>query len=344
MSRSVTLDDVARLANVSPITASRALRNHPLVTQTTKEKVLKASRQCGYLPSAAARSMRSGRQHRIAAVVVRFGKTRSSYWPIMNGYLDPAVDVLAEQGYSLVMEPLMLDVHTKDFIQPPKLFGELSVDGALGIVAGMVTPQIDKQVKELGVPVVWCNRKDAGSGYAIGCDEVASGRMLAEYLIARGHRQIGYIGCEGTHYSASDRYLGVEAVLKEHGLSRRWLVQDNQETAALDVADHLFRLDQKPSAVICYSMQYYQAALHQAAYMGLRVPKDMSLCYVASAWENDPSWSNATHIRLPEVQIGQQAASELLKLLNSKSGKAKRPKATLVQPELIEGKTVKVLI
>jgi DNA-binding LacI/PurR family transcriptional regulator len=91
-------------------------------------------------------------------------------------------------------------------------------------------------------------------------------------------------------------------------------------------------------------MQYYQAALHQAAYMGLRVPKDMSLCYVASAWENDPSWSNATHIRLPEVQIGQQAASELLKLLNSKSGKAKRPKATLVQPELIEGKTVKVLI
>jgi LacI family transcriptional regulator len=344
MSRSVTLDDVARLAKVSPITASRALRNHPQVTEATREKVLKASKQCGYLPSAAARSMKSGRLHRIAAVVVRFGKSRSSYWPIMNGYLDPAVDVLAEQGYSLVMEPLMLDVVTKGFIQPPRLFSELSVDGALGIVAGMVTPQIDKQVKELGVPVVWCNRKDVGSGYVMGTDEVASGRVLAEHLIELGHRDIGYVGCEGEHYSAQDRYLGVEAVLKEHGLNRRWLVQDHSDTKAVEVVSHMFNLPKRPTAVICYSLHYYQAALQCAAYLGLRVPDDISLCYVASTWENDPAWSWATHVKLPELQIGQAAAQILLDLLDKKTTGKRQSRVTLFTPQLVEGKTVKVIV
>ena len=58
---SATVKDVAALAGVSPITASRALAGSPLVTEPTRRKVLEACRQCGYRPHAGARALRSRR-------------------------------------------------------------------------------------------------------------------------------------------------------------------------------------------------------------------------------------------------------------------------------------------
>ena len=59
---SATVKDVAALAGVSPITASRALAGSPLVTEPTRRRVLEASRRSGYRPHAGARALRTGGQ------------------------------------------------------------------------------------------------------------------------------------------------------------------------------------------------------------------------------------------------------------------------------------------
>jgi len=128
---SMNRNKVAELAGVSPVTVSRVFRNSSLVDPKTRKRVLEAGRKCGYVPNSAARAIRQGRFNRVAAVVVQYGDVGTSWFP-NNGFLDPAVNELAIHSYSMVTEPLYLDIKNDVFHQPPRLFSELAVDGILG--------------------------------------------------------------------------------------------------------------------------------------------------------------------------------------------------------------------
>jgi LacI family transcriptional regulator len=134
----VRLLDIARRAKVSPGAVSAVVnrsRSNTVVSPETKRRILAIAKKLGYVPNAAARAVRHRQFMRIAAAIVQYGPPGTSYTP-HNGYLDAAVNELAERGYSLVLEPLHLDYQGDRFFEPPRLFSELAVDGVLGAGVG----------------------------------------------------------------------------------------------------------------------------------------------------------------------------------------------------------------
>ena len=92
---SATVKDVAALAGVSPITASRALAGSPLVTEPTRHKVLEACRQCGYRPHAGARALRSRSFNMVGLLL----STSHNYVP--QALLAGIADALEARGIGL---------------------------------------------------------------------------------------------------------------------------------------------------------------------------------------------------------------------------------------------------
>jgi LacI family transcriptional regulator len=315
----INRDRVAELAGVSPVTVSRVFRNSTLVDTRTRQRVLEASQQCGYRPNSAARAIRQGRFNRVAAVVVQYGDPGTAYVPT-TGFMDPAVNALAEHGYSMVTEPLYLDIRNDDFHQPPRLFAELAVDGILGLPAsGIVPPRVDEYLSQLGSPIVWMNREPQDGIHCVSGDEFGNGRKLAQHLIDLGHRRIGYIGFESPNYQLRDRVAGVRAALTEAGLDTGGILIGPRGCCLVDLAEQILDCGYDVSAVICFHRGGYDAMTHTAMRRGIRVPQQLSICYFSSTWQVVLSDYRPTSVDLAESQIGTIAVHRLVQLIKGET-------------------------
>lgn len=317
-------DKVAKLAGVSPETVSRVFRGFEKIAPATREKVLKVGRRCGYVPHSAARAMRRGKFQRIACIAPRHGGRgvpTSGY----IAYLDAAAFELAEFGYSLVFEPFCLDPESNNFLEPPRLFSELAVDGVLGInSSGDIPLQLDRQIARMGAPVVWVNRDIQPGIPCVAADEVANARILTRHLIDLGHRHIGYCSYFGTHYSVADRPQGIKEELRAAGLEERGIMISPPETKAyrkVETVERLLNLQPRPTAVICYDRFFYDLTLHQAARRGWRVPQDISVCYFASTWEITEGCP-MTALIIPNGEMVKISIRLLMDILSGKTVRA----------------------
>ncbi|NLX03927.1 MAG: LacI family transcriptional regulator [Phycisphaerae bacterium] len=277
-----TVKDVAAMAGVTPSTVSRVFRASPHVSPGTRERVLEASRRCGYFPHSAARAMRAGRFQRIACVLTRYGPIGAAHCNF-NGYLDMAADLLGEQGYSVIFEPFHLTPVTREVIEAPRLFSELAVDGILAFDAvGVVPEYVDERIADLHAPVVWINRTPTVGLPCVNSDETANARLMVRYLLDLGHRRIGYLGVDEPHYSMTERFETVVDELRRAGCDASALRQGRSDDSVTELARRV--LDRQPpfTAVICYNFRMFHIALQMAASCGLRVPGDVSLCYFIS--------------------------------------------------------------
>jgi LacI family transcriptional regulator len=331
---SVTRDKVARLAHVSPMTVSRVFSGSPVVSAKMQDRVLRAARKCNYTPNAGARALRRGQFNRVALAVVQYGMPGTGSYPIMHGYMDAAAYELAQQGYSLVLEPLYLNL-ADEYIQPPRLFSELGMDGFLGLpVGGLVNPKIDEQAKRLGCPVVWMNRNPGEGISCVHCDEWTNGRVLARHLVDLGHTRIGYIGFDSPHYSARQRFEGVRSVLAESGLDTSYLVMSPRHPCWNQLVENLLDRVPRPTAVICYVGNAFDTLVQHCSRRGLRIPADISVCYFASVWEVLWKDYKATMLEVPEKEMAARAVGRLLGMIrgHEEGPEADLPMAGVLHP------------
>ncbi len=312
----ITLNDIARVVGVKTATVSRVLNYKPnpiKVSEKTKDKIFQAAKDLGYQPNAAARAIRCGKFNRIACVVTQYGPRGTTYWPTMSSYLEIAADKLAEYGYSLIFEPFHVDFHTEQLLETPSLFTELAVDGILGVAAaGVVSPHIDEKLTNLKAPTIWINRNPMSEGMFVTCDEVAGAREMTKYLIGLGHRRIGYVGTQGHHHSTRDRYRGVMDEMTAHGLEALPQALKGRHTCLDVVAAELLDIRPRPTALVCYNLCAYDAAIMEAARRGIKIPEQLSICYFASPWDRRETQYKPTVFEVPEVQMAAEAVDILI--------------------------------
>jgi len=320
MSRSVNRSVVAEIAGCSPITVSRVFgRKSSVVTEETRQRVLAASKACGYIPNAAARAIRTKRFHRVAFVVTTFDAPGHGSMPNVLGYLTAVADTLAEQGYSVIYEHFHLEEGTRRLIEPPRLFMELAADGIIGMSGGFVPPEVDAAMTRLGAPVVWVNRNADEGVPAVVADEFGAARQLTRHLIDLGHRRIGYVSfSQLVHYSAVQRLAGVRAELQAAGLSTKWLVRAKDRFSRLQTIEQLLAAAPPITALICYNSLIYRSALQVAAEKGIRIPADLSMGFFASEWELDANMFPVTAVLVPEGKMAVVAVQTLLPMIEQR--------------------------
>ena len=264
----VTSRDVARLAGVSQPTVSRVLRGDPRVLPETKERILRATRELGYVTASVGRSLRTNTTGQVA-VVADLGN------PLYPFLMAPVHDELASAGLKMVL----LTERTDDAVLSQHLL-DRSVDGVLltTISRGSRLPQ---ELRKRQVPFVFLNRYIGGvaADRAV-ADNRGGGAAVADLLLGLGHRDIGLImGPPGTSTSR-EREAGFRERASASGVAigpGRVVHGGYRHDDGVKGFAGVSRGHGPPTALFCVNDFVAVGAYNAALAAGLRVPEDVAI-------------------------------------------------------------------
>jgi DNA-binding LacI/PurR family transcriptional regulator len=194
----LTMEDLASLAGVSTITVSRALRDSPLVTAQTREKIRRIADEQGYRLNISARNLRMRRSYSVAVVVEMTpvkGRPMSDPYPLE--LLGGITQELTTAGYSVVLT-------SKQLANTAPVQG---ADGMILLGQGSHGEAV-RALQKAGLPLVVWGAPEAGASYiVVGSDNRKGGASVAERFMAQGRRKLIFLG-DVDHAEIQERCAG----------------------------------------------------------------------------------------------------------------------------------------
>ncbi|WP_237741178.1 LacI family DNA-binding transcriptional regulator, partial [Novosphingobium sp. B-7] len=271
--RGPTVADVARLAQVSPMTVSRVVNSDPKVHEATRAKVEKAIAELGYVPNLAARSLAGGRQCRIgllhsnpsSAYLSEFLVGSNEQANAMGAQL--LVEHFEEEASREALAAKLLSHRVDAVLLPPPLSDDVLLLECINR-AGLVMAQV-----ATGAP--------SPLAHAVTIDDEAAAYALTARLTGLGHRRIGFIGGAPNQTASALRRNGYRRALAEAGIDgdrRLETTGDFTFRSGMDCALALLSLDEPPTAIFASNDDMAAATVAAAHRMGLDVPRQLSVC------------------------------------------------------------------
>jgi len=324
----VTLRELAEKTGLSRQAVGFILRGEGHFKDETRQRVMKAARQLGYRPNAAARAMSSGRFNGIGLVLSTAGW--KSNLPSM--LLEGIRDALMQRDLHLSLS-WFHDRKLAEEDRMPKILRELAADGLLIKYDSSVPTPIVEALTRSGVPAVWVNSKRRHD--AVYPDDFQGARDVTTRLVATGLRRIAYVDYNPRpledHYSSPERKKGYRKALRDAGLESR-VVSPPRPMAVEDRPKHIrewLGRSRRPEAVICYGDTEALAILCEALRLGLRVPEDMRILAFADRGPEAPT-HGAEPIRIPNAEVGRKSVEMLLAKI--RRPRAKQPSVAVAYP------------
>jgi DNA-binding LacI/PurR family transcriptional regulator len=305
--RRPTLIDVARLAQVAPSTASRALKESPRISEATRLRVAAAARGLGYQPNRVAQSLRAKTAPFVGIVVPDIGVT------FYSRFVKGAQEVLQASGYqALVMNTEREAGH-----------GEVALRTLEGPqVSGILLATSRPKSAEPHIPTVYFDSLADGRGLAqIALANDQGMELLVGHLAGHGHERIAYLGGPPIFTSGQERLAGFRAAAERHGVRRHAAYVEiadsswSSDSAAAAMA-RLLALAETPTAVVASADTLAMGAIAACRAAGRRVPEDIALVAF-----DDPVFGPlvdppVTALRRGDYELGREAAQLLLDGLN----------------------------
>lgn len=270
----LNMSDIARLANVSKPTVSRALRGSPLVAPETRERVLEVARAHGYAVNRNAQKLRQARTDTIA-VMLDFGSHRAGRIgdPFIFELLAGVSEALSVRHQDLLLSPPGLS----DAKSYADLIGGRIADGLIFLGQGDREKMIE-QIARAGAPVVaWGAVNPDSSCCVVGSDNRLGGRMAGDLFLKRGARRWLFVG-DTRHSEIGLRHAGLCDAAKGHGVTidqvpvEHFAYADTYAKAGAYLQDH-----RPPDAVFAFSDTAAMAVIAAFREAGLNAPRDYSL-------------------------------------------------------------------
>jgi DNA-binding LacI/PurR family transcriptional regulator len=309
-----TLADVARMAGVSPATASRVLTGSVHVRPQTIEKVRQAMTRLGYVRNRAAPSTA---RRRAGAIALVFCEEAAKTF--VDPFFARMLWKLSKTLVSADQQLILLTLHSpREYYTVSRYLQAGHVDGAL-LVSMHSRPDFD--FAGLGIPLVLCGRPVKGGDKLsyVDADNVDGARMAVAYLIDSGRKAVATIAGPRDMSPGIDRLLGYRKAMTSVGVGDPGMIAYGDfgivsgEHAMYRLVDHRPSLD----AVFVASDLMAAGALRALRRPGRRVPDD-----VAVIGFDDSPLSQHTDPRLSTVHqpvdaMAAQMASELLAIIAS---------------------------
>lgn len=308
---SVTIREIAKVANVSIATVSRALNNtvHP-VNEETKQRILTIARELGYRPNQTARSLRTERSSMIGIIA------EAGYSPHTALIVQGLQDTFKQQDYYCVV----INAYWDPVIEREEVHNLLSHSVA-GVVFVETWLHTANSILDLAnKPYVFAHRLfGTPDQYSVIPDEIYGSRLAVHHLLSLGHRRIGYINGPQEYYASTDRLRGYQLELAEAGITfDPTLVEagDWLQPSGYQAAQRLLNNPVRPTAIFSANDRMAVGAIYALQDAGLRVPEDIAVV----GYDNQEMASivrpSITTVTLPCREMGQAAAKLLLSVLN----------------------------
>ena len=322
-----TIRDVARVAGVSITTAHRGLNGKDELGEDTRARVLAAAEQLNYVPSAAARTLVSGKSKTIGMLVT------DNASPVYAGIVRGVEEATNAAGYGLLLCNSADDQDRA--VSSLALLRAQQVDGVL------LTPvQSDRRdveyLREAGIPYVLLLRHfDDPKDDVVMVDNVAAAYAAIRHLLGLGHRIIAHIAGPPHVSSARLRLAGFQKAMDEAGVSLEpgsVLHASYNVAAGYSAAQELLATGPRPTAILAGNDLQAVGVIKAARELGIRIPGDLALVGgddIELAEFLDPP---LTTFSQPSLDIGKRGAEVLLERL---AGQAPASNVSTFTPELI---------
>ena len=317
-SQKITSMEVAKLAGVSQSAVSRVFTPGASSSKKTNELVRKAAAELGYRPNVLARSLITGKSRMIGLVVAYLD---NYFYPEALELLSSA---LQKKGYHVLI--FMSGNKEGDIADAVDEILDYQVDGIIAASVSM-SSDLAKRCTSAGVPVVLFNRtQDDDRLSAVTSDNFQGGQKVARFLLAGGHKRIGYIaGWEGAS-TQRDREKGFTEELVRNGqeLYAREVGNFNSDEAR-QAARTMFSKQNFPDAVFVANDAMAIAVIDVIRFeLGLQVPQQVSVV----GYDDVPisSWPayDLTTVRQPANRMVAETVSILIESIENKTTTARR--------------------
>lgn len=266
-----TIKDIAKLANVSHTTVSRALNDSRLIKAETKERVRAAARELNYVPNYAAKSLVQNRSYTIGLFFSTFASTTASQF--LFDTIRGVKEGISSQ-YNLVVDSIeshtdLSGIHRRRF------------DGIIVMSQSDADDLFITHVLDRGIPLVVLNRSVTHPNIINILSSDRQGAYEAvHHLIDHGYRDIAIIAGYKPFGATQERLAGYMEALADRAIpvKEEYIVEGDFTTeSGYDAMITLLRTDSLPTAVFCCNDMMAVGALKAMAQRGLSVPEDMAV-------------------------------------------------------------------
>ncbi len=330
--RNVTISDVAERAMVSRMTVSKVLRDTGSISPQTRERVLAAVQELGYVKNTLAGQLSSQRSSTIGVVIPSVSEI------VFAEMLGGINSIIRPQGLSTLIAESLFD----PALERETLSSLLSMQPAGLIISGGIKQSqetlalLDK--RRCPLVSVWDSDFRLGDD-TIGLSHYKAGEMMAEHFLQRSYRQVGYIGSELLlDICAKHRFEGFERHLSRHGCSVKSELSDElprQSSSSGELTEKLLNAHPEVSAIFYLNDAMAIGGLRWLADKGYESPSRVAVAGFNGTSIDQTIQTRLTTLDAPRRDIGRKAALSIVNLLN---GEMVTPSQS-IELQLIQGST-----
>lgn len=326
MSKKITMQQIADHLNVSKFVVSRALSGKDGVSDETRERVIKAATQLGYLYQ---RSLQVAKktnysnqlndakvdQTKTTVLVMvpnhPFHQDYSYYW---GKILDGISSELKRENLGMLVVTNHNIEYFWQIINPAKLYGIIGV--------GFISNQLLLELKSFNVPMVLVDHEDPVVPFdSIFTDNIKCSKRMTNYMIGLGHKRFQFIGDIHNSGSFAERWLGYRVSLEENNIPHEQnpeffnIESVSGEQLTLEVESRLERMiddPEFPTAFICANDAIAISTITALRRLGKQVPEECSVTGFDDIEEATTFEPSITTVRVAKETLGIRAVDMLL--------------------------------
>lgn len=309
---SVTIKDVAKLAECSIKTVSRVVNDEPHVAETTRLRVLEAIETLGYAPNISARRLVQSKAYVICILLHEAGFYQSAV-------ISKVMDIGYQLDYDILIQSYFPS-HERSKEKLNGLIRERRVDGLVITPPCDVDPFLSELLTQSNVPYVQITplNRSEDVPYVTG-DDYQGAYLMTERLILLGHWRIAFLKGPRNHRTSIDRFFGYKAALEmyripfDEGLVLESLFNFDGGYNAAKIA---MAMDEPPTAIFGGSDEAAIGALFALHEMRKNVPKQISVCGFGNLPSAHQTWPGLSTVNHPVEVIVEKAIGMLLEILS----------------------------
>lgn len=322
----VTIRDIAALAGVSPSTVSRALNDHPAISEKTKVAVQQACQKLQYVPDITARGLAGHMTHTLGVIVPDIS---SPYYSTICTSIERFA---AEQGYRVLLTNTLHEPR-REFDAVDRMLSQ-QVDG---MIISACSPQSQEEHSSLlgDLPCIYIGSNHSSACSYVEVDNERGAYEATQYLYHLGHRKIIFLGGRSVSRTLEQRLNGYRRSMLLNGLTPEGLITP-ADTGSMrhwcrKQVRQLFSRSFLPDAIIAYSDIMAMEVIAAAKEFDLNVPEHLSVIGFDNSFFCHLPQIRLTTVSQRKTRIAQLAIERLLEKLDGDT----RQTTDILQPELM---------
>ena len=319
MRKASKLSEVAKIAGVSPITASRAIRGVGYVSEAAKARILEAAAQLNYTPDMLARRMRGDKSNLIGVFVNNYGSI------VLHELIAAISHEARQKGFDLIV------YNAERFDKPGRMqtsdmLSKLC-DGVLVLLPSVDDTYLDV-IEKQRFPCVLVNFDARTLNLpTVVSENRLGGKVATEHLLSLGHRRIAYIAGTPWTGQSAQRQLGYEDALGAAGIAiDAALVAQGAftQSSGYSAARELLALPSPPTAIFAGNDEMAFGALDAINSCGLKVPADVSVIGFDDIPTSSYVFPTLTTMHQPFQAMAARAVTEVVDIIQGGETSAAR--------------------